>query len=245
MRQTADRATLAAQIALKNRAQLDILAEKVRELAEKQAKSEKKTVIIPKNGRNGRDGKDGKDGQNATDEQVKSAAAAWLSANIRQPADGKDGKDGKNAQDPTAEQIQLAVDLWFEMNRESVRGEKGDKGDKGDPGKNGKDGKDGQTPEHEWRGTSIRFRRASGIWGPWVDLQGPPGVSGGGGGGSSGVQQVRAGTGITVDNTDPRRPIVSATGGAGATWVTLDGEPRRLNFISVGDDEVELELVPL
>lgn len=31
----------------------------------------------------------------------------------------------------------------------------------------------------------------------------------------SAVQEVRAGTGIAVDNSDPRRPIVSATGGGG------------------------------
>jgi hypothetical protein len=31
----------------------------------------------------------------------------------------------------------------------------------------------------------------------------------------SAVQEVRPGTGITVDNSDPRRPIVSATGGGG------------------------------
>lgn len=55
---------------------------------------------------------------------------------------------------------------------------------------------------------------------PWlipVDLEG-----GGGGGGGGGVQSVVAGTGITVDNTDPQNPIVSATGGGGLPAITSD-----------------------
>ena len=36
---------------------------------------------------------------------------------------------------------------------------------------------------------------------------------------SGGVQEVVAGTNVTVDNTDPTRPIVSATGGGGGSSV--------------------------
>lgn len=43
-----------------------------------------------------------------------------------------------------------------------------------------------------------------------------------GSGGSGGVQSVVAGTNVTVDNTDPANPIVSATG-SGAAWGTITG----------------------
>lgn len=63
---------------------------------------------------------------------------------------------------------------------------------------------------------------------------------------SQGVLEVVAGDNVTVDNTDPQRPIVSAATVADSThWVTLDGTPHTLNFVSVGDGEVEMELTPL
>ncbi|MDQ1089006.1 hypothetical protein [Siphonobacter sp. SORGH_AS_1065] len=34
------------------------------------------------------------------------------------------------------------------------------------------------TPEHEWDGTKIRFVRADGVPGPWIDLLGPQGIQG-------------------------------------------------------------------
>ncbi len=33
----------------------------------------------------------------------------------------------------------------------------------------------GPMPKHEWRGTELRFQRAPGRWGDWVDLRGPTG----------------------------------------------------------------------
>lgn len=169
----------------------------------------------------------------------------WLAGNIKQPADGRDGengadgKDGRDGRNVTADQVQEAVNLWLARNRESLRGPRGFAGD---------DGGDGQAPEYEWDGTSLRFRNPDGSWGEWVDLKGDPGRDGkdGQGGGSvGGIFEVRAGSGIAVDNTDPRRPIVTATGTAGAQWVTLDGVPHQLNFVSVGGDEFEMELLPL
>jgi hypothetical protein len=38
------------------------------------------------------------------------------------------------------------------------------------------------------------------------------------------VQEVVAGTGVTVDNTDPRRPVVSATGGGGGAVDSVNGQ---------------------
>lgn len=37
-------------------------------------------------------------------------------------------------------------------------------------------GAQGARPDHSWSGTSLRFQRANGSWGSFVDLKGPPGV---------------------------------------------------------------------
>ena len=69
---------------------------------------------------------------------------------------GKDGKDGKNGAD----------------------------GKDGREGRDGKDGATGPAPDHQWKGTKLRFQDPSGDWGKWVDLQGPKGETGNGGGGT-------------------------------------------------------------
>jgi hypothetical protein len=54
-------------------------------------------------------------------------------------------------------------------------GSKGDKGDHGDTGPKGDKGDQGDTgpaPEHEWRGTKLRFRQPDDEWGKFVDLAG-------------------------------------------------------------------------
>ena len=71
----------------------------------------------------------------------------------------------------------------------------GPPGPQGPPGEDGKDGEDGERgprPEHEWRGTQLRFERANGEWGEFTELRGPRGragangaSAGGGGGGVS------------------------------------------------------------
>jgi hypothetical protein len=72
----------------------------------------------------------------------------------------------------------------------SIRGEKGERGFHGEVGKQGEPGPrgpqgpqgpkgdTGPAPEHEWRGTALRFEHADGSWGEYVDLKGPPGDSG-------------------------------------------------------------------
>lgn len=236
-----DRASLAAKIALDNRANLNLLAKKVselgshlRDLSEKESKSE--PIIV--RGIDGRDGVDGKDAPKVTDEQIKSVAFEWLSANISQPKDGEKGEKGDAADQITAADIQLAVDIWFELNRDSIRGEKGEKGDVGAKGAKGDKGDDGKAPAHEWKGTAIRFQHPSGIWGKWVDLKGDPGASGGvivGGGGGGG--------GLTKAQADL---LYAPIGSVSSTqWVKLDGEPMILSFVSVGGGEVEMELVPV
>jgi hypothetical protein len=55
------------------------------------------------------------------------------------------------------------------------RGEMGPKGEQGQPGINGKNG---LAPEHEWKSTSIRFKKPDGGWGHFVDLKGDKGLNG-------------------------------------------------------------------
>ena len=47
-------------------------------------------------------------------------------------------------------------------------------------GDDGGDGAIGPMPQHQWSGSRLRFERPDGVWGEWVDLQGPPGPGGGG-----------------------------------------------------------------
>lgn len=98
-------------------------------------------------GDRGPPGEDGKDAPAVTDEQIKSAAVEWLTANITQPKDGQDGEKGDNGNDgrpPSSEEIRLAVEIWFEINAESLRGRDGLDGRDGTDGNNGRDGTDGR-----------------------------------------------------------------------------------------------------
>jgi hypothetical protein len=113
------------------------------------------------------------------------------------------GMDGLDA-------YQLALSLGFEGTLaeflESLKGEKGDrgdqgeKGDKGDPGRDGQDGAQGETgpmPDHQWRGTAVRFEKPDGTWGQWVELRGLRGPDGqlivqpGGGAGGAGSLSIQ------------------------------------------------------
>lgn len=118
--------------------------------------------------------------------------------------DGRNGEDGRDGQD-------------------GAPGDRGDKGDRGPAGQDGEDGERGPAPRHEWDGTRLRFQRPDGSWGQWVDLRGVPGYSGGGGGG---IAEIIAGDNVTVDNTDPYRPIVSATGGGSGSGNIDGGGPE-------------------
>lgn len=98
-------------------------------------------------GDRGPPGEDGKDAPAITDEQIKSAAVEWLTANITQPKDGEPGPkgdDGDPGRAPTSEEIRLAVEIWFEINGESLRGRDGLDGVNGTDGRDGRDGIDGR-----------------------------------------------------------------------------------------------------
>lgn len=58
----------------------------------------------------------------------------------------------------------------FELRRaeivDAARGEKGEKGDVG------------PRPDHQWKGSKLRFEKPDGTWGDYVDLKGPKGEDG-------------------------------------------------------------------
>lgn len=98
-------------------------------------------------GEPGQPGEDGKDAPAITDEQIKSVAVEWLTANITQAKDGEPGprgEPGEPGRPPTSEEIRLAVEIWFEINAESLRGRDGLAGSDGTDGRDGRDGTNGR-----------------------------------------------------------------------------------------------------
>lgn len=65
-------------------------------------------------------------------------------------------------------------------------------------------------PQHEWDGTRLRFELAPGVWGEWVDLEGPAG--------RNGYNAIGGGT-IRL----PTKDLVLDGGGAFDENTTLDG----------------------
>jgi len=80
---------------------------------------------------------------------------------------GRDGVDGRNGVDGTP----------GAPGRRGPKGDKGERGDTGPQGPPGKDGRDAEILDAEWQGTSLRIKTRRG-WTPFVDLQGPAGVTG-------------------------------------------------------------------
>lgn len=148
---------------------------------------------------------------------------------------GKDGRDGERGErgpapehewDGSALRFQDPDGTWGDfVDLEGPAGKDGMDGRDGKDGTNGKDGRDGRDgtngrsggrgpvgpmPEHEWKGTSLRFEEPDGEWGPYVNLKGekgdpgrngvggmgPPGPQGPPGPGGSGT--IEAGDGIEV-----------------------------------------------
>lgn len=125
---------------------------------------------------------------------------------------GATGRDGEKG-DPGPEGPRGLPGVPGVAGPAGPRGPKGDKGDKGDVG---------DSPDHDWDGTSLRFRKPDGKWGPLVDLRGPAGATGrtigGGGGGGSGTGTGRSflpedlDTLTFANNTVPQEFIVRQGG---------------------------------
>lgn len=142
----------------------------------------------------GKDGSDGKDGERG--------------------ADGKDGIDGKDGLD----------------GRDGLDGKNGQDGKDGQDGRDGKDGIDGKNgvdglsikgdkgdkPNHQWKGTKLKFELPNGEWGKEVDLAGKDGI-GRYFGGSTGVKNITSANNtvqITQDGTTFDLSVSTTTGSA-------------------------------
>ena len=68
-------------------------------------------------------------------------------------------------------------------------------------GAQGPQGDVGPPPKHEWKATALRFELPGNQWGPWVDLQGPPGYGGSGGPGAQGPQGYQGAAGSGTGGT--------------------------------------------
>lgn len=194
----------------------------------------KSNITQPKDGENGKDAPLVTDAQikaqtdkwlNAnvddlkpTNEQIAQAASEWLALNIKQP------KDGKNATD---EQIAQAADAWLSENITQPAD-----GKDGTNGTNGLDGRGIDDAEIDRDGELI-LTFSDGEQKNLGRVVGQDGVTqtvirGGatGTGSGDGVQSVVAGTGIIVDNTDPKNPVINAIGGGGSavTYTKIAGQ---------------------
>lgn len=103
---------------------------------------------------------------------------------------GPKGEQGKRGPAPTVAQIAAAAHEWLAANAEALRGEDGKAPDTetltaliealidADPERfRGLQGDIGAAPDHQWKGTKLRFQKPDGNWGRWVDLQGAAGVT--------------------------------------------------------------------
>ena len=120
---------------------------------------------------------------------------------------GRDGLDGAPGVSITGLQGVRGVDGIDGIS--GVNGTTGEKGDKGEIG---------DAPDHEWRGTSLRFQKGPEEWGKFVNLEGRPGPSGGSGaGGGSAIARIRQLLDTNVPN--PSNLDVLTYDSTSSTWI--------------------------
>jgi hypothetical protein len=150
--------------------------------------------------------------------------------------DGRDGRDGKDGAD--GKLIERIVEKIVKP--EVIHGRDGSQGIAGKDGKQGKDGKDGKDGSRWYSGVTNPnnkmgkqydyylhltfgdvYEKSKTTWLKKGNIKGP---AGGGGGFFSrgGIDSLQAGTNITIDNTNPQSPIISAIGGGGGGGGTVD-----------------------
>jgi len=168
----------------------------------------------PRDGKDGIPGTHGKDGRDGEQGPIGPAPEHdWVGTNLRfQNPDGTWG-EFVDLEGPKGEQGEPGRDGV--NGKDGLNGTNGKDGARGPAGRDGVDGQDGATgpmPDHEWRGTALRFEEPDGTWGPFVNLKGEKGDQGypGGNGppgppgpegppGPSGSGNVIAGDGIEVE----------------------------------------------
>lgn len=169
-------------------------------------------------GEKGDKGEPGKDAP-VVDEK---AMEERITKGIRIPKDGIDGKTpvkGKDYFTPAEiyEFLELATPKkgkdYFDgldatVDEESIVGKLLAKIPKPKDGKDGKDGKD--FPKDVLKKLEERIKKIDEANLLWVN--------------NSAVRSISAGSGISIDNTDPQNPIITATGGVGGgTWGSITG----------------------
>ena len=129
-------------------------------------------------------------------------------------------------------------------------------GEPGVPGAQGERGDTGPMPDHEWRGTQLRFEKPDGTWGDFVELRGPKGArgdrgaSGGGGGSSSGSGFDPSVLPMAADAPLPAEVIVQQGGAwVRATWTQMidwmdqslsNGERVTVASVTVNGESVKV-----
>lgn len=138
----------------------------------------------------------------------------------KQGIQGKEGVPGKQVQlrkTDTAIEWRYEGGTWIVLVLlEELKGPKGDKGD------------DGKSAYDIWKEQGNKGGPAQFL----ESLRGRPGgTSVARGGGILGIQSIVAGSNITIDNSDPRNPIISSTGGSGGV---SDGDKGDITVSSSG-----------
>lgn len=121
--------------------------------------------------------------------------------------------------------------------KHGVNGLDGKHGVNGLDGKQGPKGDTGPAPDHEWRGTKLRFKKPDESWGKFVDLKGAPGSGGGtivvGGGSGSGPSPDPA----------PTSPQFTYMGGKLVAVTYADGRVKTLDYMGDQLSSVEFDSV--
>lgn len=214
------------------------LVEAVAALNQRTNDAMSRTMVAGPQGEAGPKGEKGDDAPPFTDEQIKSAAVAWLQDNITQPKDGIDGKDGKDGErgpegrPPTDEEIQLAVNIWFEINSASLIGPAGSDGRDGADGRDGSDGRNGRDGAAGAAGPAgvgialVEQRDEASFWitltdGQEFQIELPKAKIGGFGGGSvsgGGISSITSADGtVTISQTGSTVDLSVVGGGGGPT----------------------------
>ena len=97
-------------------------------------------------------------------------------------------------------------------------GADGQQGPQGEAGPPGPPGPQGDKPDHEWKGTALRFEKPDGTWGDLVELKGPAGKRGGGGAGGS------------IAPAPLESPVMSWTDGLLTGVVYADGSAKAMTY---------------
>lgn len=113
-------------------------------------------------------------------------------------------------------------------------GPMGPAGKDGVNGSIGPMGNTGPSPDYEWRGTEIRFKKPSGTWGKWVDLKGKDGRAGGPG--APGAGSEGGGGHYSYKLINPDETIEIPLG----QQMVVDGQVRVLGHMSVLGELVDI-----